>query len=418
VDARPASPRASRRWKDVETMQHNDRPKVVLLGMVTKMPVAGAIWGTLQYLIGFRRLGFDVYYVEAHARTPSMLMERRGDDATRLAVDFLASLMRRFDFDGRWAFHALHDDGRCYGLDQAALGALYRSAELVINYHGGTVPTAEHCESKRLALLETDPVELEIDLHDEQRDAIDFLAPHTALFTWGLNYGNADCRVPLPEGLTFRRTRAPVIMDLWAGGGGDATTFTTIGNWRQAWRSMRYQGELYTWSKHFEFLKFIDLPKQTPQPLELALSSYTADDQRLLEANGWRIRPAQELSSDLDAYRRYVMTSLGEFTVAKDQNVRLRSGWFSERSAQYLAAGRPVITQETGFSNCLPTGEGLFAFSTMSDILAAIEAINSDYDRHSRAATQIARDYFSYERVLTEMLDAVGLAVPKGREPA
>src|SRR6185437_1949530 len=139
------------------------------------------------------------------------------------------------------------------------------------------------------------------------------------------------------------------------------------------------------WSKHYEFLKILDLPDRVGRIFELALSSYEEADRKLLEGKGWKVRNALEFSTDIDEYRQYLWRSRGEFTVAKDQNVRLRSGWFSERSAQYLAAGRPVITQETGFSNVLPTGRGLFGFKTMDDILSAVDRINSDYEGHCRA---------------------------------
>jgi hypothetical protein len=128
----------------------------------------------------------------------------------------------------------------------------------------------------------------------------------------------------------------------------------------------------------------------------------------MLEGNGWRVRPALDLSKDIDLYRQYLGRSKGEFTVAKDQNIRLRSGWFSDRSATYLAAGRPVITQDTGFGSYLPTGEGLFSFSTTDEILAATENINADYERHSRAALALARDYFNYDVVLGRLLEEVG----------
>ena len=155
----------------------------------------------------------------------------------------------------------------------------------------------------------------------------------------------------------------------------------------------------------------IDLPRRVPgQPFELALSSYGEADRTLLESNGWRVRHAMGFSTDLDAYRDYVAGSRGEFTVAKDQNVRLRSGWFSDRSATYLASGRPVVTQDTGFGNVLPTGEGLFAFSTVEDAAEAVERINSDYGRHSRAASAVARECFGHDVVLGRLLREVGLA--------
>src|SRR5581483_3863020 len=134
---------------------------------------------------------------------------------------------------------------------------------------------------------------------------------------------------------------------------------------------IEYEGQVYTWSKHVEFAKFLDLPAVTGQTFELGLSSFTADDRTLLERHGWKVVDALNFSRALNAYRGYICCSLGEVTVAEDQNVSLRSGWFSDRSASYLACGRPVITQETGFSNILPTGAGLFAFATMDDIVAA-----------------------------------------------
>jgi hypothetical protein len=168
-----------------------------------------------------------------------------------------------------------------------------------------------------------------------------------------------------------------------------------------------FQGETYSWSKHHEYLKFLDLPSRVEQSFELALAKYDDSDRQLLESHGWQVCPA-DFSCDLDAYRHYIRRSRGEFTVAKDQNVRLRSGWFSERSAQYLASGRPVITQETGFSNVLPTGRGLFGFSTTDDIVAAVEAVNANYEEHCRGAADLAREYFNYDVVLRPMLAELG----------
>jgi hypothetical protein len=386
--------------------------KIVLLGMMSRIPVAGAVWGTMQYLVGFRRLGYDVYYVEAHAKTPYLLMKHDDDDSSARAAAFIDRVMRRFDLGGHWAFHALHDDGRCYGMTEGELKRLYSSAAMLVNYHGATVPLPEHGATGRLIYLETDPVELQIGLYDNVQAAIEFLEPHCAFFTWGLNYNHPDCRVPQPERWHFRPSPPVIVPDLWEPGRhppGEA--LTTIGNWSQPGRAVVFQGEVYEWSKHYEFLKFLDLPSRTSQPFELALSSssYTQEEKEMLESHGWHVRDALEFSWDLDEYRGYVIGSRGEYTVAKDQNVRLRSGWFSERSAQYLAAGRPVITQETGFSNFLPTGRGLFGFLTMGEILDAVERINSDYEKHSRAAAGLTREYFSYDVVLPPWLAAVGL---------
>src|SRR5919109_4838214 len=335
------------------------RRKVVVLGMMTKMPVAGVVWQTMHYVLGLERLGYETYYVETHARTPSMLMRRKEDDSSVIAASFIARTLRRFDLGDRWAFRALHDDGRCYGMSERELERLFGSAELLINLHGATKPLDELASTGRLVYLETDPVQLQLELHADRQQTIDFLAPHCAFFTFGENIGNADCALPAAQRFDFHPTRQPVVLDLWREAGArPGHAYTSIGNWRQDdWRNVSFRGETYTWSKHHEFLKFLDLPERSGREFELALSSFNPSDRRLLEQKGWRVRDATELSEDLDAYRGYIAGSRGEFTVAKDQNVRLRSGWFSDRAATYLAAGRPVITQDTGFGNVLPTGE-------------------------------------------------------------
>lgn len=386
------------------------KKEIVLLGMMSRHPVAGVVWQTVHYLVGLARLGYDVYYVEAHAANPSMFCRSPEDDGSAGAAAFIDSVMRRFDLNDRWAFQALHSDGRCYGMSEGRLRQLYGSADLLINLHGATKPLPEHSATGRLIYLETDPVALQIELHDNRQETIDFLEPHCAFFTFGENYGQPDCKLPVSERFPFRPTRQPVVMDFWRPhANGAAETFTTIGNWHQQWRDVMFQGEVYRWSKRDEFLKYLALPARTGQTFELSLSRYTAADRQMLEARGWLVRDALSFSMDLDEYRQYIVQSRGEFTVAKDQNVRLRSGWFSDRAATYLAAGRPVITQETGFSNILPAGQGLFAFSTVEEIVRAVESVNSDYERHSRAASEIARDYFNYDVVLTRLLADAGI---------
>jgi hypothetical protein len=401
-------------------MPSGGKKKIVLLGMMSKMPVAGVVWQTVHYLLGLERLGYEAYYVEAHARTPStfVLGEREeADDGTRGASDFIAGVMRPFGLERRWAFHALHSTGACHGMDLAELNRLYDSAAVIINLHGGTMPLAEHARTGRLVYLETDPVALQIELYHNVQETVDFLKPHVAFFTFGENYGRPGCRLPVDERFRFLPTRQPVVLDLWSDGAGPLTmgndgelsAFTTIGNWQQPWREVTFEGEVYHWSKHYEFLKFLDLPKRTGRTFELALSSYDEGVKSMLEERGWRVRHALDLSKDPDEYRAYVARSKGEFTVAKDQNVRLRTGWFSDRSATYLAAGRPVITQDTGFGDVLPTGEGLFAFSTLDEAAHAVERIDADYDRHRRAARRVARECFAHDVVLPRLLGEVGL---------
>jgi hypothetical protein len=384
------------------------RAPIVVLGAMTRYPVAGIVWLTMQYVLGFRRLGYDCYYVESHGGTPrSFVMD--GDNGTKGAAEFLARLMARFDLGDRWAFHAVHTDRQCYGLSESELFRLYSSAALIINLHGATVPQPEHAAGGRLVYVGTDPVLLEMQLHEGSLEAHQLLESHVAFFTWAANHGSADCRLPMCDRFVFHPTRQPLLLDLWSANGGPTSDrFTTIGGWKQLWREITFDGEVYHWSKHFEFLKFIELPLQCRGSFELALTAYESADRMLLEEHGWHVLDAGALSADLDLYREYIRCSHGEFTVAKDQNVRLRTGWFSDRSAAYLAAGRPVVTQDTGFRASLPTGCGLFAFSTLEEAAAAVDAIATDYNRHRAAARAIAADCFDHAVVLPALLNACG----------
>ena len=400
-------------------MHINRQPIIVLLGLMTTMPVGGVVWQTIHYLIGLKRLGFDVYYVEDHGIPPSMFTDAVDLEGTEKAAAFIARTLERHDLGSRWSYHAWHNGDRYYGLSKSDVTRAFSRAAAIINLHGGTRPRPEHLSGGAFIYLETDPVAPELELHQNCVETREFLDLHTAHFTFGENLGAPDCQVPMPQGYQFHPTRQPVVLDFWHQPGQTAgPLFTTIANWRQLQRQMTLDGEVYHWSKHHEFLKFLDLPSETSQEFELALSSYEAPDREMLEAHGWKVRPALEFSSDPDAYRRYIVASRGEWTVAKDQNVRLRSGWFSDRAATYLAAGRPVITQETGFSNVLRTGNGLFAFSSMEEILEAIAKINADYAQQSRAAAETAREFFDAGPVLTRLLEQAGVSLPRHSRPA
>jgi hypothetical protein len=188
----------------------------------------------------------------------------------------------------------------------------------------------------------------------------------------------------------------------------NGAAFNTIATWRNKGKNIVYNGETFYWSKDREFKKVLDLPKRRPIPFELAVG-VDNKNRELLKANQWRVTDPIKLSSDTTSYREFILKSRGEFTVAKDQNIRLRSGWFSDRSACYLAASRPVINQDTAFGNYLPTGKGLFSFQSMEDILVAIDAIESDYQGNCLAAREIAAEHFAAEKVLQSLMTRAGL---------
>jgi hypothetical protein len=325
-------------------------------------------------------------------------------------VPYLARVAERFGMSDRWAYRRSYSDKAWFGPSRRRAEELLAHADAVFNVAVATRLAEEDLNVGRLVGFGTDPVYQEIAFANGQEDVTTLINEHDEFVTYGENIGGEDCPVPPLPGLRSK-TRQPVLLDLWEGGAPTREEFTTVCNWKQTGHDIVFEGETYYWSKHREFLKFIDLPDRIDPPIELAMGlvQVNGEDRKLLEANGWQLADAHAFTTDPWPYRDYVLASRGEFTVAKDQNVRLRSGWFSERSALYLAGGRPVITQDTGFGKFVPTGEGLFAFNTVEEAEAAFEAVSADYERHSRAARAIAEEYFRAETVLAKVLSDLGL---------
>jgi hypothetical protein len=383
--------------------------RLVVVGTVASSPFAGMAWMHMQIAAGLRRLGHDVYYFETTSSWPYDPVRETPVADSDYALPYLQRVAESFGLSDRWAYRRSYGDKTWFGLSRAAAEDWLAHADAVFNVSGSTRMAEEGLKVGRAVYIGTDPVVHEIGLARGDPNTCSIIEEHHNFVTYGENIGTPACRIP-PLPRLRARMRQPVLLDLWEAGAPTREEFTTVCNWKQDGR-IEFDGETYYWSKDREFLKFLDLPKRIAEPLELAMgtASLTSEVRHLLTSNGWRLVDALGLTTDPWPYRDYVRGSRGEFTVAKDQNVRLRSGWFSERSACYLAAGRPVITQDTGFGTVLPTGEGLFAFNTMEDILAAFDAVRSDYARHSRAARAIAEEYFRAETVLKRLLEDLGL---------
>lgn len=351
-----------------------------------RWPHAGMAWMHMQIAVGLLRLGHDVYYVECTSNWPYDPIRQSKVNDSDYAVPYLKKVANKFGMDNRWAFRRSYSDNEWYGLSRAKAEDLLENADVVFNIAGATrLRTQEGLKVGRLVYYGSDPVYSEIAFARGDRIERREINQHDDFVTFGENIGNADCPIP-PLPRLRSKTRQPVLLDCWLDGPPPRKEFTTICNWKQEGRDIEFQGETYYWSKHHEFLKFIDLPLRISVPIELAMGlapsamthpgfgdlipavGMTPKERKLLDSNRWQLVDAHAFSTDPGMYSDYIKSSRGEFTVAKDQNVRLRSGWFSERSACYLAAGRPVITQDTGFGNILPTGEGLFAFNTMEEI--------------------------------------------------
>ena len=380
--------------------------RLVILGMMGRLPFGGHSWLFLNWLRGFHRLGHDVWYVEDDTAWPYDPLQNTTTDDCSYAVAHVAEGMERIGLKDRWAFRLADRKDACWGLSPAQLDALYRSSDALINLEGGTALREEHLVAPFRVYLETDPVGGEVDLANGEWTGFN---DHHVIATYGENFGNPDCKVPL-DGLKVIKTRQAIDLDLWpVAWNPRARFFTIIGNFRQEGDDVVLNGETYYWSKHIEWEKFIDLPRHTRQLFKLAMMPDPADRKRL-RSHGWQLVDPFKMSLDIfAAYPAFIQKSRAEFTVAKDQNIRLRSGWFSERDACYLASGKPVIAQDTGYSNIIPTGEGLFGFSTMEEVLAGIEAVNGDYPRHCRAARAIAEEYFEASGVAARLLRDLGL---------
>jgi hypothetical protein len=400
--------------------------RIVVLGTLASDPYAGMAWMHMQITAGLRRLGHDVYYFETTSTWPFDPVRQSRVHDSDYAVPYLRRVAESFGLGDRWAYRRSFSDKAWLGMDRGRAEDLLAHADVVLNVAGSTRVREEDLKVGRLVYYGTDPVYHEVSFAQGDEETCSIVEEHDDFVTYGENIGRPDC--PLPPLPRLRAwTRQPVLLDLWNDGSPARDVFGTVGNWRQDGREVIFRGETYRWSKHYEFLKFIDLPRRIGQPVELAMNlaepttmrhgrgtvvaafGLAPEERRLLESNGWRLVEARDFTTDPWRYRDHVRASRGEFTVARDLNVRLRSGWFSERSACYLAAGRPVITQDTGFGTVLPTGEGLFAFTTMDEVLAAFEAVNADYDRQSRAARAIAEEYFRAETVLAKVLSDLGL---------
>ena len=389
--------------------ERKTKGKIIVFGILFWYPLAGVTYQFLHYLIGLRKLGYDVYYVEDSGRwIYDPVLNDMSPDVTgnlKMVVPYLQA----HGFGDHWAFRGNYPDGKCYGMTEAQILQLYKDADGFLNVTGAQEIRPEHHAIKRRIYVESDPFASQVKVAQGNRGMIEMLAAHDSHFSFGENIGAPDCDTPV-ERFKWLPTRQPVALELWnVGSPTGGAAYTTITTWHNKNKNLEWRGDTWYWTKDREFEKVLDLPRRRPSlAFELA-TSVGEDIQKLLRDHGWRQTGSVEISRDADLYRQYIQQSRGEFTVARDQYVRPHTGWFSDRTACYLAAGRPVITQETGFSKFLPSGRGLFGFKTMDDILAALDAIESNYAGHCRAAAELARDYFAAEKVVGSLMERAGL---------
>jgi len=388
-----------------------NRKRIVVMGFMASMPIAGVVWQHVHYIVGLLRLGHEVWYVEDSARLPYNPTTYEINNDYRYALETLARLATQFGFEGRWAFCARYLPGDpCHGLTREKLLDLYRTADAILNICGTQELNDDVRQCERILYVESDPGVEQIRVDKGEPGPIEYLSRHHALFTFGENIGTES---PIPtHQFQWLPTRQPVVTDFWktdAPPPGGAV-FTSVANWNTGGlKDIEWRGDKYLWSKSLEFLKFVEAPARSGETFELATDIKDPATRERLLAQGWRFTSPDQMSIDHDLYRRYLQDSKGEFTVAKDQYVRLNTGWFSDRTACYLAAGRPAITQETGFTRHYGENRGLFAFRTLDEVPEAVRAINADYPAHCRAAYEVAAEYFEATKVLASLLARAGV---------
>lgn len=378
------------------------RLRVVVLGYVVRGPIGGLAWHHLQYVLGLARLGHDVYFVEdsddyAACYDPSK--DAMTTDPS-YGLRFAADAFERLGLGARWAYYDAHASV-WRGAAHASAPDICASADILLNLSGVNPLRPWLAATPVRVLLDTDPAFTQI-RHLTDDAARRLADAHTSFFTFAENIARDDCLVP-DDGFDWQPTRQPVVLDCWPVTPGRAgAKWTTVMQW-DSYPAREYGGRRFG-MKSESFAPYMELPARAGRIFELAVGSPDAP-RALLESRGWDVLNPLEAAPDPWAYRRFIERSKAEWSVAKAGYVVSRSGWFSERSAVYLASGRPVVTEETGFSRWLDADAGLLSFATPDEALAAVEEVNRCYDAHCRAAREVAAAFFDARRVLTHLLE-------------
>lgn len=384
--------------------------RIICTGLLGQYAFGGVTWDYLQYVCGFRQLGCDVWYYEDTETWPyDPIKNEVGSDCV-YNVAYLKKVMEEFNLGDRWIYRNA-PDGRYHGAitDEAMVEKLMAESDLLVNISGACWLRPSTMKVKRKAFLDGDPMFTQAGIVNGKPDYIERIKAHDYHFTFGENIGQPDCTVPT-AGIRWRPHRQPIVMDFWPyANESPENKFTTVMNWA-SYKPTEFQGENYD-QKGIEFMKFVDLPKLSRQRMVVAMGLGIGSKRptQMLLDKGWEILEPDKHLPDHLTYRDFLRRSKAEWSIAKNGYVKSWSGWFSCRSACYLALGRPVVVQDTGWTKFYPHGEGLLSFRTLDEAVRGIKAINSDYERHRKAARSIAEKYFDARVSLGELLKQVGL---------
>jgi hypothetical protein len=380
----------------------------IVAGSVAQRPNAGGhTWVFLQYLLGLRDLGWDAILLDR--LEPDMCTDPSGDPCpleSSVNFRYLQEVLKRFGLRDSYAL--LYDGGAtCLGMSRDELLERASQSALLLNVNGFIADEQVLERANLRAFLDIDPgfgqMWRELGLHDP-------FVGHDVYVTIGENIGRPECEIPT-GGIDWVTTPQPVVLEHWPAQPRGGGAFTSVVSWRGPAAPVVYRDKTYGLRVH-EFRKFASLPKVTSETFEVALDIHPADqaDADLLRSNGWALVDPVSVAGDPWSYQDYVQRSRAELMIAKNMYVESRSGWFSDRSICYLASGKPVLAQDTGFSRLYGSGEGLLSFSDLGQAAAGAEAIASNYDAHARAARELAEEHFDSRKVLGSLTSRLGIA--------
>ena len=378
--------------------------RIIITGLVGQYPFGGVIWDYLQYLLGFRSLGHQVLYLEDSGAWPYDPVAGTITNDCSFALQSLHKIFTDFDLAKSWVYRN-GADGKFHGAGEKVAREWLRHGDLLVNVSSAGWLRDYDLRVGHRMFIDGDPMFCQIGLLDGSNPLYaGRLRDHDSHFTFGLSVGQPDCPVPV-DGITWRPTVQPVAIDQWPVTPVSADApWTTVMNWA-SYKPKVWEGRTYG-QKNLEFNRFRDLPSKTSIPLRLAMGLGVdglrpAEELRQL---GWDLVEPQEVVPDHRAYRSFLTNSRGEWSIAKNGYVEGKTGWFSCRTACYLAAGRPAVVQETGWSRHLPSDRGVLPFTTVEEAAEGLAEVTRNYSEHSKAAREIALEFFDAKKVCKELM--------------
>lgn len=391
------------------TFEVNKKLNIIIAGYIVGGPLGGLVWHHLQYVLGLHKMRHQVLFVEDSDNYPSCYHPQTHELTTdpSYGLGFIQKVFTQYGLQENWAYYNYHTK-IWHGRTSSQVRSCTERADIFINLSGVNPLREMFMNIPVRVLLDTDPAFTQI-RHLTEPSAMANARRHTHFFSFGENIGKPHCTIP-DDGLHWQPARQPVVFDVWKNTPGNKNAkWTTVMQW-DSYKVREYQGEVFG-MKSSSFDDYFSLPQKHNESFELAIGSATAPKEKLI-GYGWNIADPLSITFSPATYQQYIQQSKGEWSIAKHGYVVTNSGWFSERSTGYLSSGRPVVVQETGFSEIIETGRGLFSFASPAEAVAAIEEVNHNYAAHCNWAREIAEEYFRFDKVLSALLQTCQMPVP------